>query len=184
MKQAKDLTCDQIVALVQSLQNYLYLDQDAQGRCFWNPDKSWNSEGLGFLAEALGQYDLLPDDSELVKRETPVQKYVLYDFDRAELIGSRIYDDRGLAGDDASELNHAIVVPLILPQPTVSDPAEEPQPCECQLPEDFCCGVPGILAKVENCRVVLGGKVERCDLCQRYPSDQAAHDKLVELGMA
>jgi hypothetical protein len=44
--------------------------------------------------------------------------------------------------------------------------------------------VPGILAQIEKGRLAPGAKVERCDLCQRYPSDQAAHQKLRELGMA
>lgn len=185
LKQAKDLSCEQIVALVQSFQNYLYLDRDNQDRVFWNPEKTCHGDAFGFMAQALGQYDLMPEDIEfVVKQENLAQKYVLYDVDRGELIGSRVYDNRGLAGDDARELNNFIIVPLILPQSVLPDPADEPDPCECQLPGDFCCGVPGILAKVENCRVVPGGKVERCDLCDRYPSDQAAHDKLAELGMA
>jgi len=57
-------------------------------------------------------------------------------------------------------------------------------PCDCQLSGQFCSGVPGILAQVANCHVVPSCKVQRCDACQRYASDQAAHDRLVELGMA
>ncbi|MCE9553429.1 MAG: hypothetical protein K8T91_08650 [Planctomycetes bacterium] len=81
----------------------------------------------------------------------------------------------------ADEAHDSYGIPCLL---TKEATLKQPEPCECQLPGDFCCGVPGILAKVENCRVVPGAKVERCDLCERYPSDQAAHDKLVELGMA
>ena len=54
---------------------------------------------------------------------------------------------------------------------------------DCELPGYFCCGVPGILAHVEKGRVAPGAKVERCDLCRRYASDQVAYEKLVELGM-
>ena len=129
MKQAEDLSCDQIVALIQSIQEYLYLDCDQQGRSFWNPEKPWTGDEFSFIAEALAKYDLVP-------RET-----------------------------------------------SMAAAANQPEPCDCQLPGEFCSGVPGILAKVENCRLVLGGKVERCDLCQRYPSDQAAYEKLAELGM-
>jgi len=56
--------------------------------------------------------------------------------------------------------------------------------CECELPGYFCSGVPGILAHLENGRLPNGGKVERCGLCCRYPSDDAALEKLRELGYA
>jgi hypothetical protein len=56
--------------------------------------------------------------------------------------------------------------------------------CDCELPGLFRTGVPGILARVENGRLVPGAKVERCDLCQQYPSDEAALAKLRELGVA
>ena len=55
--------------------------------------------------------------------------------------------------------------------------------CDCELPGYFFSGVPGILARVENGRLAFGAKVERCDLCQRYPSDEAAHKKLTESGV-
>jgi hypothetical protein len=54
--------------------------------------------------------------------------------------------------------------------------------CECEEPGCFYSGVPGILARVENGKLVPGTKVERCDLCQRYSSDEAALEKLRELG--
>ncbi len=56
--------------------------------------------------------------------------------------------------------------------------------CECELPGNFFSGVPGIIARVKEGRLVPGAKVERCDTCQRYESDEAAHQKLIELGMA
>ena len=59
---------------------------------------------------------------------------------------------------------------------------ETDQPCECELPGYFCSGVPGILARVVNGQLAPDAKVERCDLCQRYPSDEAALEKLRELG--
>jgi len=55
-------------------------------------------------------------------------------------------------------------------------------PRECEKPGHFCSGVPGVLAHMENGRLAPGAKVERCDLCQRYPSDEAALEKLRELG--
>jgi hypothetical protein len=54
--------------------------------------------------------------------------------------------------------------------------------CDCQLPGFFCSGVPSIIAHVVHCRLPPGSKVERCDVCQRYPSDEAALAKLRELG--
>lgn len=183
MKQPKDLTCDQIVALVESIQRHLYLDRDEVGRDCWNPEKSWRGDEFDYIARMLRLRDLVPIAPELVRSEKEPRRYVLYDFDADSIVGHQIYDDRASAADGANELTNVIVVPLVLPQPIFPEPAEEPDPCECQQLGSFCSGVPGILAKVENCRVVCGGKVERCDQCQRYPSDQAAHEKLVELGM-
>ncbi len=54
--------------------------------------------------------------------------------------------------------------------------------CGCELPGYFCSGVPGILAHIENGRLAAGAEVERCDQCQRYPSDEAARERLRELG--
>jgi hypothetical protein len=54
--------------------------------------------------------------------------------------------------------------------------------CECEMPGFFCSGVPGILAHLENGRLADGTKVERCDLCRRYDSDEAALNRLKELG--
>jgi hypothetical protein len=56
--------------------------------------------------------------------------------------------------------------------------------CECEKPGFFCSGIPGILAHMENGRLAKGAKVNRCDLCQRYPSDEAAFEKMRELGHA
>jgi hypothetical protein len=56
--------------------------------------------------------------------------------------------------------------------------------CDCQRLGEFCSGVPGILAHLENGRLAEGAKVERCDLCRRYASDEEALDKLRELGIA
>ena len=46
----------------------------------------------------------------------------------------------------------------------------------------FSSGIPGILAHMENGRLAQGAQVNRCDLCQRYPSDEAAFEKLRDLG--
>ena len=62
------------------------------------------------------------------------------------------------------------------------EPPDDGGRCECELPGYFHCGVPGNLARVEHGKLVPGAEVQRCDLCQRYPSDEAAYQKLKELG--
>jgi len=57
------------------------------------------------------------------------------------------------------------------------------EPCSCEQPGHFASGIPGILAHLENGRLVPGTDVQRCDLCQRYPTDEAARAKLMELGI-
>ena len=56
--------------------------------------------------------------------------------------------------------------------------------CDCELPGFYHSGVPGILARMENGRLAAGAGVERCDQCQRYPSDEAALVRIRELGVA
>jgi len=58
----------------------------------------------------------------------------------------------------------------------------EPELCECEKPGYFYSGVPGIIAHMDSGRLAAGAEVQRCDLCQRYPSDNAAMEKLRELG--
>ena len=61
---------------------------------------------------------------------------------------------------------------------------EDDTRCECEKRGFFCSGIPGILAHMENGRLAEGAKVNRCDLCQRYPSDEAAFEKLRQLDRA
>jgi len=56
--------------------------------------------------------------------------------------------------------------------------------CDCELPGTFCSGVPGILAHMEQGRLAPNSKVERCDICRRFASDDAARERLVSLGSA
>src|SRR5690606_39269897 len=75
--------------------------------------------------------------------------------------------------------------PWMLRVAVKSEDVNTDQPrCECEAPGHFYCGVPGILAHLENGRLAAGSKVERCDICQRYPTDDAARQKLSELGLA
>ena len=63
-------------------------------------------------------------------------------------------------------------------------PEEDDGRCDCERPGFYACGVPGVLAHLENGRVAPGAIVERCDFCKRIPTDEAALKKLVELGIA
>jgi hypothetical protein len=66
----------------------------------------------------------------------------------------------------------------------LEEPAETDGGCPCEQGGYFDSGVPGILAHLENGRLAPGAAVERCDQCQRYPTDAAARQTLVELGIA
>ena len=54
------------------------------------------------------------------------------------------------------------------------DPAADSEVCDCEAPGFFHAGVPGILAHLQDGRVAPGALIERCDLCQRFPSDEQA----------
>ena len=60
---------------------------------------------------------------------------------------------------------------------------EDALPCACMEPGDFHCGVPGILAHLQDGRVAPEFDVERCDACRRFESDAAAEARLRELGL-
>ena len=64
------------------------------------------------------------------------------------------------------------------------EPDEDDGRCDCERPGFFCCGVPGVLAHLKDGRVAPGAIVERCDACERIPSDEEALAKLKELGIA
>lgn len=112
------------------------------------------------------------------------KRFVLYDFDADELASTTAYVTYDLAADDATELDNVVIVPLVVHEVICGEAQEDDGPCDCEQPGQFCSGVPGILAHVENGRLVEGASVERCDQCQRYPSDEAAFAKLAELGIA
>lgn len=83
----------------------------------------------------------------------------------------------------AGSINPLVQGPLTPFAPEQAIPPAEAERCECEPPGYFCSGVPGILAHLENGRVVPGFEVERCDACRRYESDEAAEAKLRELGL-
>ena len=49
--------------------------------------------------------------------------------------------------------------------------------CECEKPGYFRSGIPGILAHVEAGKLL--SKVERCDLCKRFATDETAREYLL-----
>ena len=61
---------------------------------------------------------------------------------------------------------------------------EPSEGCDCERPGTFCSGIPGILARVEDGRLVPDSEVQRCDVCERFASDEAALAKLIELKVA
>jgi hypothetical protein len=120
----------------------------------------------------------------VVENASPV-RFALYDIDAAQLATTRVFDSKSEAEEVANTLNDVIVVPMpVEPRSESFAEEDESEPCECEAPDQpFYCGVPGILAHVENGRVVPDTRVERCDACERFASDDAAREKLRELGM-
>jgi hypothetical protein len=55
--------------------------------------------------------------------------------------------------------------------------------CECELAGPFHTGVPGVLAAMQDGRLAPGSVVERCDQCERFPTDAAALAALKERGL-
>ena len=132
------------------------------------------------MEKALQKAGMLPDLSK--RGASEVRKYILYDFDAGDLATTNVYDSYPEAADDASELDNVIIMPLVFEKQTADTAEPEDQTCECEKPGYFCSGVPGILARMEDGRLAPGAKVQRCDLCRRYPTDEAALKRLQELG--
>jgi hypothetical protein len=112
-------------------------------------------------------------------------EYVLYDIDHERLLSGDVYPSYADAAANAAGLDDVLILRLPLPfkKPPAAEAVEDDSRCDCELPGFFCCGVPGILAHLEGDRVAPAAKVERCDQCQRYESDEAARQKLIELGL-
>lgn len=164
-----------------------------------------NQSALTVVRQLIGWYDRdEADDDELeqiitqardvVERTDPDDqcgsiargRFVLYDFDHEDLASTEVYPSFSAAAADAEGLNCVLILKLPVPvlasaEPEVTD--DDDLRCECELPGFFCCGIPGILAHLERGRVAQGAKVERCDQCQRYESDEVAQQKLIELGI-
>ena len=103
-------------------------------------------------------------------------------FDRLEIGEQELFQEIGTDSRSFAPLTSP-EIDVLCERLNAGDPVES-EPCECEQPGHFRSGIPGILAHLENGRLVPGASVERCDLCQRYPSDEAALQRLVELGIA
>ena len=72
MRTAKDLARDELVTIVATLQQALYLDFDADVTKVWNPDKQWDGADIcEQLAAELARFDLAPDVVTPVAPDAP-----------------------------------------------------------------------------------------------------------------
>jgi hypothetical protein len=124
--------------------------------------------------------DAMPDDGT----------FVLYDYDVGALVTTQVFPSYSEAADAIDpRLGNVLILPMPLDDAESSPPEDavegddQSDICECQREGFFCSGVPGILAHLENGKVVTGTTVDRCDVCGLYPSGEAALKKLRELGM-
>ena len=87
-----------------------------------------------------------------------------------------------LTDDIADQAHDRHCIDCLLDEAPLAAARDDDDRCECEKPGFFCSGVPGILARMKHGRLAEGAVVNRCDICQRYPSDEAAAEKLRELG--
>lgn len=73
-------------------------------------------------------------------------------------------------------------VPLVRSESAESPGSTEGCP-ECEVEGFYYTGVPGVLARMENGKVAVGAKVERCDACCLYPDDRTAREIMTALGL-
>ena len=199
MREPHDLSYHDLQRIVESIQGFLYIDHDDAGRQIWNPDKEWSlGDACDHVGYVLSQHDLVPEDRRILAENG--HPYVLGLIDgpafrkQRQLLLTLIDTSREGKAYAASHADEQLLSGLVNLTDAIADQAHDKhgvdclldaEPlCDCQKPGHFCSGVPGILAHVKNERLSSRSKVQRCDQCQRYPSDQAAHDKLVELGIA
>jgi hypothetical protein len=65
MRRPSDLARKELVHIVEQVQRLLYLDTDAAGETFWNPDKGWDSETLELVASALADAGLITREGQI-----------------------------------------------------------------------------------------------------------------------
>ena len=113
------------------------------------------------------------------------REYVLYDLDRDGLLSTEVYPSYADAAAEAAGLDDVLILRLPLPfkHTQAAGCAEDEIRCDCELPGFFCCGVPGILAHLEGGRVAPGARSSAAISANSYESDEAAQQKLIELGI-
>jgi hypothetical protein len=210
MKNPADLSRDELIAIAAGLLQILYGREHENGTWTYAADKEWSGGDVcEAAASLLGRFGLVPEtdgDGELMESALPenqaeddqIPRYALK-IDGPQLRAQRqlllklmpwVKRQTPLVSDPDHE---NLLNGLINLTDEIADQAhdnygvdclidEKDGPCDCQQPGYFCSGVPGIIARIENGRLAKGAKVERCDLCQRYPSDEAALERLRELG--
>ena len=205
MKNPADLSREELIAISAGLLRVLYGREHENGTWTYAADKEWaGGDVCEAAASLLGRFGLVPEtdgDGELMEGALPeaqVPRYALeidgpqFRAQRQLLLNLMLWVKRQtpLAADPDHE---NLLEGLINLTDAIADQAhdkygvdclvdEKDGPCDCQRPGYFCSGVPGIIARVEDDRLAKGAKVERSDLCQRYPSDEAALKRLRELG--
>ena len=55
MRETNDLSYRELQRIVESIQSFLYIDRDDDGRQIWNPDKQWRAIIVAALRRLLGE---------------------------------------------------------------------------------------------------------------------------------
>ena len=80
MNQVRDLSYNDLQRIVESIQAFLYIDQEDDGRQIWDPDKQWSlGDACDHVAYVLSRYDLVPEERQLLADEE--HQYVLGNID-------------------------------------------------------------------------------------------------------
>ena len=70
MREPRDLSHHNLQRIVESIQAFLYIDRDEDGRQIWDPGKEWNlSDACDYVACVLSQHDLVPEERQLLACE-------------------------------------------------------------------------------------------------------------------
>jgi hypothetical protein len=199
MKNPAELSRGQLVEIVTGLVRALYGRCHEDGSWAYAADKEWSG---GDVCEAaaglLSRHGLVPVAEGAGHGTQPqLPPEPQQDVYRLRIDGPSFRQQRQLAlrlrQQIADPQDQALWDGLIALTDEIADQAHdrhgldclldtEDRGCACEQPGYFCSGIPGILAHLEHGRLAAGAKVQRCDLCQRYPSDHAALERLRELG--
>ena len=198
MRDTDQVSYEDLRRIVESIRRFLYVDQDDDGQEVWNPDNEWSGADVcEHVANVLSLHGLVPHERQPVSSQS--HHYVIKHLDgpifrkQRELLLSLIEAAQQGKAYGASRAEQDLLNGLVNLTDAIADQAYDKHgidcllapdtKCDCEKPGHFRSGVPGILAHVENGRLATDSKVERCDACERFATDQAARDRLVELGI-